>query len=155
SVNAGKFRVLSESMVTVFNEAPARPAPIDLGGGAAPDPNHPAVPRDAAIAEPLVAPAAQAGDATESLAPLPATGTPRERLEAGLAPLIESEELVIREDRDWLELEFDAELLFASGSASLDPAAAPVLARVAEVVGPLGQAVRVEGNTDDVPIRGG
>ncbi len=32
SVNDGKFRVLSDSMVTVFNQPTHRPVPIDLGG---------------------------------------------------------------------------------------------------------------------------
>ncbi len=154
SVNAGKFRVLSNSLVTVFNEAPSRPVPIDLGGGAPP-------PRATtpAVAEPAgaqVAPTA-AADATSAppLSPLPVGGSPRERLAATLAPLVAKDLAKIRETRDWLELEIAAELLFASGSAELEAAATPVLARIAEVVGPLGQTVQVEGHTDNVPVARG
>jgi chemotaxis protein MotB len=43
-------------------------------------------------------------------------------------------------------------VLFPSGEAALAPQAAPLLARLAKLVGTIANPVRVEGNTDDRPI---
>jgi chemotaxis protein MotB len=44
-------------------------------------------------------------------------------------------------------------ILFPSGSADLSPGGYPLLGKVAEVVGRLPYTLRIEGHTDDVPIR--
>lgn len=44
---------------------------------------------------------------------------------------------------------------FATGSADLSPVARDVLGRLAERVRPLSNTLRIEGHTDDVPIRSG
>jgi chemotaxis protein MotB len=53
----------------------------------------------------------------------------------------------------WIEVEIRADLLFPSGSAQLSPAATGVIDELAGVLAPLPNAVRVEGHTDNVPIR--
>lgn len=156
SVNAGKFRVLSHSINTVFSEDVTRAAPVDLGGGAPPvtglldgAPNvapldQPAV--DTAVAgtpQPLAPPA------------VPVVGTPRARIDEALAPFGQHGEVKVRETRDWLEVELGSEVLFDSGSAALNPAALPMLDRIATVIADMGYPARVEGFTDNVPLAGG
>ncbi|HOE65718.1 MAG TPA: flagellar motor protein MotB [Candidatus Hydrogenedentes bacterium] len=46
-------------------------------------------------------------------------------------------------------------LLFESGNASLSPQAAPLLDSVGMILAQTGKYVRVEGHTDDVPVRSG
>jgi chemotaxis protein MotB len=59
----------------------------------------------------------------------------------------------VRNHQTWVEVEIRNDLLFDSGSATLSPAAEGVIRRLAGVLGPAGNPVRVEGHTDNVPIR--
>ena len=61
----------------------------------------------------------------------------------------------VRESSDWLEIELGSEVLFASGSAALNPAALPMLDQLAVVIADMGYPARIEGFTDDVPLVGG
>ena len=156
SVNTGKFKVFSNALETVLKDEPARPIPVDLGGGAplteglldgtrAVSPSITPASGQAAIAEPqTVAPTA-----------VPTVGTPKERLEAVAGSLGGKDDVRVRETRDWLELELGSEVLFATGSATLNPGAEGAVRKVAEVVADLGRPVRVEGYTDNVPLTGG
>ena len=156
SVNTGKFKVFSNALETVLRAEPARPIPIDMGGGAPPteglldgtrtvSPSVEAASGQAALAQPqTVAPTA-----------VPTVGTPRERLEAVAGSLGGQDNVRVRETRDWIELELGSEVLFATGSATLNPGAETAVRKVAEVVADLGRPVRVEGYTDNVPLVGG
>jgi len=156
SVNTGKFRVLSKSISTVFSEDVTRAAPVDLGGGAPPVTGL----LDGA---PNVAPIDQPGgnsalSATpQPLAPpaAPVLGTPRARVEEVLAPFGALGDVKLRETRDWLEVELGSEVLFGSGSATLNPAALPMLDKIAAVIADMGYPARIEGFTDNVPLAGG
>jgi chemotaxis protein MotB len=53
----------------------------------------------------------------------------------------------------WLEIEINADILFPSGAGEFAPAAEPVLDKLAEVLKPFPNPIRVEGHTDDKPIR--
>jgi chemotaxis protein MotB len=53
----------------------------------------------------------------------------------------------------WLEIEINADILFPSGAGEFAPAAEPVLDKLAEVLKPFPNPIRVEGHTDDRPIR--
>lgn len=157
SINNGKFRVLSNSFVTVFNEESARAVPIDMGGGAPPRESMLDAARNLAeVAEPTGEDSVKAING-EPLAPpaVPTIGTPKERLEAVLSSFKDRDDVKIRDTRDWLEVELGSELLFASGSAALNAAALPVIDKVAMIVADMGRPVRVEGFTDNVPLAGG
>jgi|LNFM01.2.fsa_nt_gb chemotaxis protein MotB len=157
SINNGKFRVLSNSIVTVFNDEVTRATPIDMGGGAPPQTGMLDGSRNLAeIDEPT------GEDSVTALTPsplappaVPAVGTPRERIEAVLAPFEETGDVKVRETKDFLTVELGSELLFDSGSAQLSAAALPMIDKVAAVVADTGQPARVEGFTDNVPLNGG
>ena len=159
SVNTGKFRVLSNSMVTVFNEKTspeaARAAPIDLGGGVMPQGDIAIAPQNVAMMEEAASSMQGAAAAPVEILPAPRLGTPEQRLETALGPLMKRDDVRIRDSRDWLEIELASELLFASGSAELQARALPALREIAGVIADLGKPVRIEGHTDNVPLNGG
>ena len=150
SVNDGKFRVLSDSMVTVFNEPAHRPVPIDLGGAeAATEPLSADTLAEAALEEPP--------PEERDIKPLDldAQAPVGERLVQAMAPLVENSDVVVRDGQFWLEVELPSELLFASGRAVVEPRAADVVNRMAAALQDVDTPIRVEGFTDNVPIRGG
>ena len=157
SINNGKFRVLSNSIVTVFNDEVTRATPIDRGGGAPPQTGILDGSRNLAEVDEPTGEDSVAALTPSMVAPpaVPTVGTPRERIDAVLAPFAETGEVKVRETRDWLEVELGSELLFATGSAAINPAAIPMIDKVAEVVADMGRPARVEGFTDNVPLRGG
>lgn len=157
SINNGKFRVLSNSIVTVFNEHTMRAVPIDMGGGAIPQTGMLDGSRNLAEVEEPTGEDSVAAVAPTMVAPpaLPTIGTPRERIEAALAPFAEKGDVKVRNTKDWLEVELGTELVFDSGSATLRPAAWAMVDEIAKVAADTGRPVRVEGFTDDVPLRGG
>ncbi len=69
--------------------------------------------------------------------------------------LIDAKLVTVRRDNLWLEIEINADILFPSGSGEFAPAAEPVLDKLAEVLKPFPNPIRVEGHTDDRPIRTG
>jgi chemotaxis protein MotB len=65
------------------------------------------------------------------------------------------DEVTVRQHPGWVEVEIRNDVLFASGSASLNPDARRGLAQVAGTLLGFGNPIRVEGHADDVPINGG
>jgi chemotaxis protein MotB len=53
----------------------------------------------------------------------------------------------------WLEIEINTDILFPSGSGAFAAQAEPVLDKLGEVLKPFPNPIRVEGHTDDRPIR--
>ncbi|WP_241544271.1 OmpA family protein, partial [Xanthomonas translucens] len=75
-----------------------------------------------------------------------------DRLGAALAPLIQKNLISVRHAGLWIEVEINSDILFGSGSASLDQSARATLAQLAQVLVPVPNGVRVEGYTDNSPI---
>jgi chemotaxis protein MotB len=69
-----------------------------------------------------------------------------------LAPEIGLHEVHLRMTRDGLVVSLQEIGFFDSGSAVMKPDAIPVLSKIAGVLAPAHQNVRVEGHTDNVPI---
>ena len=67
--------------------------------------------------------------------------------------LIDSKKVNVRRENMWLEIEINTDILFPSGAGDFTPAAEPVLDKLAEVLQPFTNRIRVEGHTDDRPIR--
>jgi chemotaxis protein MotB len=76
----------------------------------------------------------------------------RRRLALELADAIDSRRLEITKDARGLVLSLPVEATFAVGSADVQPDALALVARLAAALQPLGNAVRIEGHTDDKPI---
>ena len=154
SVNDGKFRVLSDSMESVFRNPEPLPAPIDFGGGLT---GIGRVPGDDA----------QGGQPTRMLEeivqddfPVPVTAIDAHDVTAGdiekvLKDPIELDKVRIRQSEEWIEVELDGEFAFASGQARLSAQAEPTVSRLAAMVKASTTPVRVEGFSDNRPLQNG
>jgi chemotaxis protein MotB len=165
SVNEGKFRVLSDSMIAAFRGAPKSVKPINLGqkesgkGGDKPLVGvAPTVlmkmsnvsPAITAEKKPNVVPPMDGGAATTG----PDAMVRMEReVETAMQGLIDQKLVTVKRDNLWLEVEINTDILFPSGSGGFSTEALPVLDKLADVLKPFPNEIRVEGHTDDRPIR--
>jgi chemotaxis protein MotB len=163
SVNAGKYRVLSDSLYAAFRGTPRTIEPIErgekeLGSGAdlqqhlfkgAPHPLMvpPATKAAAAIPTSVAAHSAALAQASAALAQV------ADQVEEAMQDLVRRKVVTVRRTDLWIEVEIRADILFPSGVAQLSPNAASVIDQLAGVLAPLPNAIRVEGHTDNVPIR--
>jgi len=159
SVNEGKYRVLSDSLVAAFNGAPKTIEPIQVGEkqsgpGAelainlARQPIIESQPRRAInpiSMEQMSMPTDAAGQ-REELA-----GVANE-VEQSMSDLIDRELVTVRRHGKWVEVEIKTDILFPSGVATLSPPAEQVLQQLAATLMPFPNAIRVEGHTDNRPI---
>src|ERR1700720_492886 len=165
SVNEGKFRVLSDSMVAAFNGAPKSMQPLNIGekepgkGGDKPlvgitptvflkikegktTPDGRLAPRDPTKTE-----GARSADLPGALIRM------QRQVQDAMQSLIDAKLVTVKRENMWLEIEINADILFPSGAAEFSPAAEPVLDKLAEVLKPFPNPIRVEGHTDNRPIK--
>jgi chemotaxis protein MotB len=165
SVNEGKFRILSDSMIAAFNGAPKSLQPLNIGekepgkGGEQPlvgivptalikikdqrsTPDDRLTPRDPTRTE-----GAASRDLPGALIRM------QRQVQDAMQSLIDAKLVTVRRENMWLEIEINADILFPSGAGEFAPAAEPVLDKLAEVLKPFPNPIRVEGHTDDRPIR--
>ena len=166
SVNEGKFRVLSDSMIAAFHGAPKSMQPVNVGqkqSGKGGDKQLVGVSPTALmkLKDPSVhtldgdpksgTPGAENASAREDV---PGTLTRMEReVQQAMKSLIDAKMVSVRRENSWLEIEINTDILFPSGAGSFSAAAAPVLDKLAEVLQPFPNPIRVEGHTDNRPIR--
>ena len=84
-----------------------------------------------------------------------ATRQVKDALEQALKDDLQSGRLELVQDRRGLVLAIPEAFAFDAGRADLSGTARDLMARVARVLAPLPNAVRIEGHTDDTPIRTG
>jgi chemotaxis protein MotB len=179
SVNEGKYRVLSDSLSAAFTGAPRSTEPVQVGvrragGGGAIDAgalSRTALPgANASALARIPLPSVGVSGATdpawseqerarmermaaaqrlrrEQIAALAA------QVETVMAQMIQDGQLVVRRNDDWLEIEIRADTLFSSGSAALGNAAIAAIENLAAALQTGTSQIRVEGHTDNVPIR--
>lgn len=153
SVNEGKYRVLSDSLVAAFRGQPHTYEPISIGTKVAkvrPDDSLAAVRPKQALKFEGGGQAAGKGEAGDE------TGAQLREMAGDLAAamqdLIDRELIRVQRTDSWIEVEINTDILFPSGSAAIDPAAVSILERVARILATRPWPVRVEGHTDDRPI---
>ena len=156
SLNEGKYRVLSDALAAAFRGPPRSPEPVQLDnkpsgrGGRQQYPGSP-------VRSPFHT--RDSGAGTKPAEPIGSEGGDLElariarEVEAALSELVEKNLVVVRQHRQWLEIEIRTDILYASGSAAVATDARPVLDRVAAILAGLPNPIRVEGHTDNVPIR--
>jgi chemotaxis protein MotB len=76
-----------------------------------------------------------------------------DEVQQAMQTLIDKNLIAVRRSELWVEVEIKASVLFASGDASINPQAIPVLKELARILKPFPNVIRVEGFTDDVPIK--
>lgn len=176
SVNEGKYRVLSDSLVAAFRGSPRTLEPIQVG--------EKSVGSGADINMTIVQQAALDGQPREMLEPAPLRVTDvvaqRNRhaadnaydaeaqhkamalqelenvageVERAMSQLIRDQMIVVRRHGLWVEVEIRTDILFPSGVATLSPEAQRVLRLLAKTLKPFPNTIRVEGHTDNRPIK--
>src|SRR5262245_22046878 len=170
SVNEGKYRVLSDSLFAAFRGAPRTLQPVQVG--------EKQVGSGADVKTTLVEQAMLEGQPRSMLAALPVkTGVPDpKQAEAALInqrqsararalqqvaddvakamdDLVKANLVIVRRTDFWIEVEIKTDILFPSASAQLEPAAVHVIEKLGEALAPYPNPIRVEGHTDNRPIK--
>jgi chemotaxis protein MotB len=70
-----------------------------------------------------------------------------------MSGLVKKNLVVVRRKQSWIEVEIRTDILYPSGSARLAPSAVDIIQRLADVLARFPNPIRVEGFTDNVPIR--
>ncbi len=164
AVNEGKFRVMAEALKAAFQSKPMSPDPIQFNSLVKPE----------ILGTPELRNLPGVTDGNAQAIALPKTPFPSRRRVGGgdgegasaramreiadkvnraMQPLIEKGLIVVKGSRYWLEVEIKSSVLFPSGSAQVQPDAAPVLKRLAGILHEYPNRIQVEGFTDNVPIR--
>jgi chemotaxis protein MotB len=171
SVNAGKYRVLSNSIYAAFRGAPRTLQPVQIGhkregsgvdmrvsvmqqargqprailapvplAMSSPTPNAPGPLQDAEHAAKAQAAAVMLTKVADDVA-------------RAMGGLVKKNLVVVRRKQSWIEVEIRTDILFPSGSARVAPNAVDIIQRLADVLARFPNPIRVEGFTDNVPIR--
>jgi chemotaxis protein MotB len=176
TVNEGKYRVLSDSLSEAFNGAPRSPQAVSDGGGtgntlelprsqvrriigaalvgvasAEAQPTHDTQSNDAqaTVAAATESAAAEITSARNSAE----LGQVADQVSSAMGALVAAGEVHVRRYQNWVAVDISTDILFGSGAARLSEAAVPPLQRLADSLKPFTNAIRVEGHTDDRPIK--
>ena len=144
SVNEGKYRVMSDSLINAFREAPVtsdklvqlsarNPAMLDGTGK----------PIGASVQHPQGSEGQQATEKMKTVA--------KSVLEA-MQPLTQQGKVRVTQSPRGITVEINASLLFSSGDAVLQPQSREALTAVANVLKEVDNPIQVEGHTDNIPI---
>jgi len=166
SVNEGKYRVLSDSLSAAFRGTPKTTAPIEIGDKVI------KVKRDDTVAglaptQAMKLPGQNERDQTSLVEQFnkmgrnietdggegPGLRQLAEQVEQAMAPLISKDLVTVTRKPLWVEVEIKTDILFPSGSAEMQPQAVAILDGIAGILKPLASPIRVEGHTDNRPIR--
>lgn len=175
SVNEGKYRILSDSLVAAFRGSPRTLDPIQVG--------EKQVGSGADISMTVVQQAMLDGQPRNMLEPAPmqvtdvvsrrqgtsSSGYDSEaehdaravqelesvagEVERAMSELIRDQMIVVRRHGVWVEVEIRTDILFPSGIATLSTEAQKILEQLAATLKPFPNPIRVEGHTDNRPIR--
>jgi len=157
SVNDGKFRVLSDSMIAAFSGAPTSVRPVNIGAiepGKGGDKYLNGIKPNALIKITPQSTTLDGNLARRGAADAPGALSRMQRnVEDSMQALIDAKLVKVRRDDQWLEIEINADVLFPSGAGEFSPDAEPVLNKLAQALQPFPNPIRVEGHTDDRPIK--
>ena len=143
SINEGKYRVISQALVGVFNDTERSIKPVPIGEER---------PLTTQPAEPL-SKDSENTDAGLGQRPDDPLKTIANDITNAFGDLIASKQLTVRGNELWVEIELNSSLLFGSGDAMPSNAAFEIIDKVAAVLKPFENPIHVEGFTDDLPIR--
>jgi chemotaxis protein MotB len=76
-----------------------------------------------------------------------------DQVERAMDDLVKANLVVVRRNDFWIEVEIRTDILFPSGSAQLSPNAVGVIERLGASLAPFPNSIRVEGHTDNRPIK--
>ena len=144
SVNEGKYRVLSDTLVAAFNTPPKSSEPIQIGKPITEAPSQQTSP---GIAKPIRVEPPKADDQKAKMALIAS------KVEDSLRSLIDDKLIKVSHNKLWVEVEIKSSILYSSGSAELEIEAYTPLKKLATVIKDLPNHIDVEGHTDNLPIK--
>jgi len=156
SVNEGKYRVLSETLVSAFTGHPLNPVPVqESSKGSSPTtvlklPPVPSPVRIAAVpsvARGIVSPKADAPKPDAQMRQL------QQQMQKLLQPLIRNGSVAIHSSALGVVIDLNAKILFPSGQARVMPEAQSTLTAIARILKTVPYQIQVNGFTNDLPIR--
>lgn len=169
SVNEGKYRVLSDSLVAAFRSQPKSLEPVQIG-----QPNRSKGSADIQLTRTLVpleidkvvqldnqiVERSREWEAMRAMGMLPeeideTMAGIRELTELigkELEELVAADEVRLRASNFWLEIEINSAVLFPTASSDLTETAKPIVTRLGQILASTESRIQVEGHTDDVPI---
>ncbi|MBL8490654.1 MAG: flagellar motor protein MotD [Rhodocyclaceae bacterium] len=146
-VNEGKYRVLSDALVSAFRNVPGATG----GAQVALNPNA-AMPIQIVPRRPII-------NTTPNPKIEEARRQNREKMRniakdvrEALGPLVQEGLVQVTETALGITIDINASVLFAPGDARLDPVAVRALAAVGRILAPTDFPIIVEGHTDNTPI---
>jgi chemotaxis protein MotB len=154
SVNEGKFRVLSDAMIAAFNGAPKSMRPVNMGEA---EPGKGGEKPLVGISPTALIKIKGQEDSSHQMPQIrndiPGSLIRMEReVQEAMRALIDAKLITVKRESMWLEIEINTDILFPSGSGGFSSSAEPILDKLAEVLKPFPNPIRVEGHTDDRPI---
>lgn len=166
SVNEGKYRVLSDSLISAFRAPAQAMEPIQIGKPARERESSRVslIERPTFIESPVVVNITQDSEGRDQASLFPMLGEMigQERMESiariadeireALHDLMDEGLVSVNYNELWLEVDIKDSILFPSGSAHLQPGAVPVLKKVVDILQDFPNPIRIEGFTDNVPI---
>jgi chemotaxis protein MotB len=179
SVNAGKYRVLSDSLSSAFNGTPRTPQVLVVGDkpmslneslpiNAVNRMFTAGLPANAHMPIPLANGTVRQGQRSPGVADPRdlsakahaeyelANGAQLNQVEAdvsnALADVVRNNAVQVKRAGNTLEVKISTDILFASGDATLAPGAVAVLQGLARALAPWPNRIRVTGHTDNRPI---
>lgn len=150
SVNEGKYRVLSDSIIQAFQEKQTSNQLVDLSNK-----NPSILP---GTGKPIGKSAPQqvdTGAQREAEATAVHMKTIAKDVMGAMASLVQQGQVKVTQSARGITVEINASTLFPSGEATLSPSSAEALAAVAKVLAETDNPIQVEGHTDNIPIKGG
>jgi len=164
-VNEGKYRVLSESLVSAFDIPESSLQPIQIGEinrsdvpyqdtqnnlpGSENPGYEPTEGNQQATANELQQLNATAKQSKQQFKAL------QQNLTSELENLISEGVVNIKATEDWIEIEMPSGLLFASGSDRLANSALILIREISAIINNSNNLLRIRGFTDNVPVEGG
>ncbi|MES2871246.1 MAG: flagellar motor protein MotD [Pseudomonadota bacterium] len=143
SINEGKYKVISQALLGVFNDAERSVKPIPIGDERA---------QTIKPAQPLVNDSEQTDSGIGQIPDDPLKRI-ADDITSAFGELIASKQLTVRGNELWVEIELNSSLLFGSGDAMPSDVAFTIIDKVAAILKPFDNPVHVEGFTDNLPIR--
>ena len=143
SINEGKYRVLSDTLVAAFKTPPKSPEPIQIGK---PVDEPVAVPQTQGIPKPIKVEPPRVDKQERIMANI------AQQVRQNLKPLIDKDFIKVTHNKLWVEVEINTSILFSSASAELEVEAYEPLKKLASVLKLLPNHIDVEGHTDNLPI---
>jgi len=165
SVNEGKYRVLSNTLVGAFQPKAEKISPIQIGDVATSlKPSKPSPYSEENAQTAIIKPLIESAE-LETAQPAPSDIQDTSELDGAdlssiaadiqesMSAYIDQDLIEVTQTKHWIEVEIKSKMLFGSGTARISYKALKVMRSIAAILKPLPNVINVEGHTDNIPIK--